>query len=210
MEPMELLEKVKSKDEDAFYVLVHKYGRSIYTRLLSRLGDKTLADEAFRKTIVSFYDLICRDDSSDPVEAILMDSADKVQQEILSESVENAIAKTAESFTDFYNAKSLPAVEDRDVHSAVNRSSAVIDPPAVPLQSVGSEASEQIKKPRTRKKGISKAWFIVCIVIVALAMFALTWVIVGELMSCGRIPYRNIGYESFIGAVQRWFAGSKP
>ena len=94
MDTNSLLERIRSKDRDAFMQLMQTYGRGLYTRLLSQLGDKVLADAAFKETLVGFYNALVRSEGEDAVQALLYSYGDITGDRILESSLAQVINET--------------------------------------------------------------------------------------------------------------------
>lgn len=94
MDTNSLLERIRSKDRDAFMQLMQTYGRGLYTRLLNQLGDKALADAAFKETLVGFYNALVRSEGEDAVQALLYSYGDITGDRILESSLAQVINET--------------------------------------------------------------------------------------------------------------------
>ena len=75
MDLLEILERIRKKDAVAFDELMNRYGSKVYKRLLAQLGDRELADEAFKKTMLDFYDSMSRAEGEDEPPARTNDTA---------------------------------------------------------------------------------------------------------------------------------------
>ena len=91
-----LLDRISTGDRDAFVQLMREYGPALYFRLLDRLGDRTLADAAFRQIMLDFHRKLTASGEKDAVAALLVNEADAVSRQLLLDSMEGLIAHTAE------------------------------------------------------------------------------------------------------------------
>lgn len=76
MNSIELLNRIKKRDMDAYLQLTRDYGWKLYSYLRAQCDNKEMVDAVFDKTMKNFYDSLTADDSEDPVEAILYAYAD--------------------------------------------------------------------------------------------------------------------------------------
>lgn len=100
MDSLEMLRKINNKDADAFNEFMNTYGMRVYSRLLRQLGDKTLADEAFKKTMLEFFDAVSHYEGDDIVEAMLFTRADEVQNTMVDGSLRNLIREVKAEIDD--------------------------------------------------------------------------------------------------------------
>lgn len=100
MDSLEMLRKINNKDADAFNEFMNTYGMRVYSRLLRQLGDKTLADEAFKKTMLEFFDTVSHYEGDDIVEAMLFKRADEVQNTMVDGSLRNLIREVKAEIDD--------------------------------------------------------------------------------------------------------------
>ena len=91
MDDNELLKRIKEKDKEAFVQFMHAYGEKLYSRLLLRLGDRKLADKAFREAFIGFYQTLTADDSDDPIESLLFGYGDRACEGLLGDSPDDAV-----------------------------------------------------------------------------------------------------------------------
>ena len=75
-----LLDRVSTGDREAFVQLMREYGPALYFRLLDQLGDRTLADAAFRRIMLDFYRKLTASGEKDAVAALLVNEADAVSR----------------------------------------------------------------------------------------------------------------------------------
>ncbi|MBO4938279.1 MAG: hypothetical protein J6C98_04670 [Oscillospiraceae bacterium] len=87
MDCAELLKRIKERDMDAYLYLTNVYGLKLYNYLNSRLGDQDLVEEAFQKTLASFYESLTAQESQDPIDAILCTYADQTCGKIAGSDV---------------------------------------------------------------------------------------------------------------------------
>ena len=198
MDNNELLIRMKEKDEDAILQFMHAHGEKLYSRLLLRLGDRSLADKAFRDTIISFCKTITADDSSDPVEALLFGYADRASEDILKESLDAVIGDTladAGALTRASAGAVAPAADKAPASSAeAQPEEASAAPAAVP------EVPEQKGKARG-----GKGLFGLGLVVLSLGIAAVLWVILGLLMDMQLLPEIDLGYSWFSANIAPWF-----
>lgn len=91
MDDNELLKRIKENDKEAFVQFMHAYGEKLYSRLLLRLGDRKLADKAFREAFIGFYQTLTADDSDDPIESLLFGYGDRACEGLLGDSPDDAV-----------------------------------------------------------------------------------------------------------------------
>lgn len=184
MDNNELLIRMKEKDEDAIVQFMHDHGEKLYSRLLLRLGDHSLADKAFRDTIISFCKTLTADDSNDPVEALLFSYADRACEEILKGALDAVIGNT------LVDAEALAHVSAE----AQPEEAASTAPAAVP------EAPKQEGKGRS-----GKVLFGLGIGVLSFGIVAVLWVILGLLMDMQLMPEFDLGYSWFSINIAPWF-----
>lgn len=91
MDDNELLKRIKENDKEAFVQFMHAYGEKLYSRLLLRLGDRKLADKAFREAFIGFYQTLTADDSDDPIESLLFGYGDRACEDLLGDSPDDTV-----------------------------------------------------------------------------------------------------------------------
>ena len=204
MENNELLIRMKEKDKDAILQFMHVHGERLYSRLLLRLGDRGLADKAFRDTIIGFYRTLTAGDSNDPVEALLFGYADRACEEILKDTLDAVIGDTLADAEVSARAISGTAVPDMDtvpaVFAEVQPEEASVAPAAEP------EAPAQNGKtcsggPAASRKGL----FGLGVVVLSFGIAAVLWVILGLLMDMQLLPEFDLGYSWFSANIAPWF-----
>lgn len=170
MEPYKLFSKVKNRDADAVNMLVDKYGGSLYRRLLDRLQDKELADEAFKKTVLSFFDTLDSLEGSDLAEALLFRAADTVCDGMTA----------AEEHKSEYECDEAEATEIFAEYETLQE--------CVPQPQYEEEA---VNKKR------SGAAVSLLILLVSVFAMSVIWVLIGQCMSCEFMPAYDLGYSWF-------------
>ena len=185
MSDLELLDRVKNKDREAFVEFMRKYGAKLYSKMLSKLGDRRLADAAFKETMIGFYKSLTENEGEDAVSALLSGYGDEVSSRIQDDYLEDVIEKTADcAESSTIGRLSLPVPEAKPV---VNQEA--------PVEQIAEDELEEISKP---------AWiFAVC----ALSLCALTvlWVIIGLLWAMDTLPALDLGYSWFNNTIAEWF-----
>lgn len=214
---MELLDRVRARDKDAFEELMNEYGAKLYARLLSRLGDRALADKAFKETMIDFFRLLSREDCEDATEALLTERIDREAEAIAESSLQSLIAETAqnaektarpegqggeaeegkcgrrESAEDAEPAEqSGEAGEAKDAALPDARGRTETKQPEASEQDGGDAIggygeTEKKEKKRRGKTGI-------CLVLLIAVFLMLLWVTVGGLMTAGVLPFYDLGY----------------
>lgn len=86
MDSMELLKRIKNRDMNAYLRLTNDYGLKLYSHLRTRLDDKDAVEEAFKRTLNSFYQSLTADDDQDPIDAILCAYADRTCEQMRQEA----------------------------------------------------------------------------------------------------------------------------
>lgn len=207
MDNNELLTRIKGKDKDAFVQFMHAHGEKLYSRLLLRLGDRGLADKAFRDAIISFYKTLTADDSSDPVEALLFGYADRACEDILKDSLDAVICDTladAEGLADSPTEAEAPAADTAPAVCAEPQPEEA--PPSSPAPAIESEAPKLEDEPCTNEPADSgKGLFGLGIGVLSLGIAAVLWVIVGLLMDMQLLPEIDLGYSWFSANIAPWF-----
>lgn len=207
MDNNELLTRIKEKDKDAFLQFMQSHGEKLYYRLLSRLGDRDLADKAFRDALISFYKTLIAEDSGDPVEALLFGYADRACEEILEGSLETVISDTM-----------ADAAELTDVSAEEGASAPVETPTSLagpqPEENVPSPAPEQApdvhEQPEEEEVDNEPAvggngLFGLGIGVLSLGIIVTVWVILGLLMDMQILPEIDLGYSWFNANIAPWF-----
>jgi len=71
MSDLDLLDRIKDNDPEAFLELTERYGWSVYSVLREKYADHTVVDKAYNETMNTFYYSIANSDTEDPLEAVL-------------------------------------------------------------------------------------------------------------------------------------------
>lgn len=77
MYPVEIINKIKMQDAEAFRELVNMYGKRMYLRLYEKSGNREIALEAVKEAFIELYVAIRSSQSSDVLESILYSTAEK-------------------------------------------------------------------------------------------------------------------------------------
>lgn len=187
METNSLLERIRSKDREAFMQLMQTYGRGLYTRLLDRLGDKALADAAFKETLVGFYNALARSEGEDAVQALLYSYGDMAGDRIMESSLEQVINETISETQDAQQPESPLARQA-----------------GAPEPEENEEAADE-KQEAAPEENEKRGWLGLAVGGLSAAILAALWVIAGLLMDMGLLPALDLGYEWFSANVAPWF-----
>ena len=74
----DLLERMQSKDPEAFLEMTERYGWAVYSAIRQKHPDQVTADRIYDATMNSFYNHLARYDAGDPLEALLCAFAEHV------------------------------------------------------------------------------------------------------------------------------------
>lgn len=196
MDNSDLLNRIKSKDREAFLQLMQTYGKGLYSRLLSQLGDRELADAAFKETLVGFYNTLTENDGGDAVEALLYGYADRTRRQLLDSSLEHVIDETMDETADEAGPASAPPA--REAAAAVPET--VKEP-----ESADEPESDEICDEAEDRKNPGGAGFWIAVIALGLCIMFAVWVIVGLLMDMSLLPEFDLGYDWFNANVAPWF-----
>ena len=224
MDSNELLNRIKEKDREAFLQLMQTYGKKLYSRLLSQLGDKTMTDAAFKETMVGFYNTLTGIDSEDAVEALLFGYADQTRQQMFDSSLDRVIDDTLSETTGAEKPKIAPpaAVDkaaDKPAEKAVDKAAEkaveishdtvdsidAVEPgmPEIYGETEESEAAEGCISSEEKRHGGFIFWL--CLTLLSLGIIAALWVMAGLMMDMNIIPKLDLGYTWFSANVAPWF-----
>ena len=78
MSYMDLLERMQSRDPEAFLEMTDRYGWAVYSTIRQKCSDRSVADRIYEETMNSFYHQLSRSTTGDPLEALLCAFADRV------------------------------------------------------------------------------------------------------------------------------------
>ena len=195
---MELLQKIKDKDREAFMQLMRLYGEKLYSRLLSSLGDRALADTAFKDALVEFYNTLSRSGGEDVVEALLNSYADRAGKQLLDSSLQGLIIETASEA----EAVEAPPQPEKEAPQPEKAPEPEKRPEAEELPEPEKEMEEEQGAEPERGGYGPGFWF--AIGGLSLAILALLWLIAGLMMDLGIIPELDLGY-SWLRSVAPWF-----
>ena len=199
MDNNELLIRIKEKDEDAILKFMQAHGEKLYSRLLLRLGDRSLADKAFRDAIIGFCKPLTADDSSDPVEALLFGYADRACEDILKDSLDAVIGDTLADAGALVRVSAGAVAPDADTVPAVSAEAQPEEAPTA-APAAASEAPEQ-KAKTCGGKGL----FGLGVGVLSLGIAAVLWVILGLLVDMQLLPEIDLGYSWFSANIAPWF-----
>ena len=204
MNSLNLLDRIKDKDSEAFNDLMKVYGKRVYVRLLNQLGDRELADKAFKKTMLEFYESISKSEADDPIEALLYDRANAVQKEMIDSSLDTLIRETAEEAQEEAEEEHIAVAEKFDAafpaQPEVNEAA-----PAAEETEEKTESSEAEAEAELPEEEIKKNPHIISTLIIILLLAAVIWVAVGGLMTAGYIPKYDLGYQWFNNNIYSLF-----
>lgn len=91
---LDLLERIRCNEPDAFLELTERYGWAVYSVIRERYADHTIADKIYNETMNAFYHTLSNSNTEDPLEAILCGFAiqnlekEAANQRIYAESAE--------------------------------------------------------------------------------------------------------------------------
>ena len=76
MSYVDLLERIQSKDPEAFLEMTERYGWAVYSAIREKHPDQAVADRIYDETMNSFYSHLSNTAADDPLEALLCAFAD--------------------------------------------------------------------------------------------------------------------------------------
>ena len=218
MDTQDLIGKLKNRDAEAFRELMRSYGKTLYPKLLDRLGSKELVDEAFRRTMLRFYDTVTGTKGNDPLEILLLSCADQAETELLTEAMDDVLDELSgktplprstpapappavRTMRDAAEPPKAPAAASRALPSTSDQTSPVQEPPTAPKMAspyapAVYEREETEEKPERKKRSKKPASYAPLILLTILALL-LAWVVAGEMIHTELLPYADLGYESF-------------
>lgn len=173
---LDLLNRISTGDRDAFVQLMEAYGPGLYSRLLEKLGDRSLADAAFREIMLDFHRKLSGKGEKDAVAALLADEADAVIQRILLDSMEELIDRTAE---EAFSVELCP------------------EPVPCDWPTLSELPEEPAEKP-------GFIWWTAVVLLIVCALM-LCWVVIGLLVSMEVLPRLDLGYSWFDANIAEWF-----
>lgn len=191
MSDLELLNRIKAKDRDAFVELMRKYGTSLYSRMLSKLGDRQLADAAFKETMVGFYKSLTENEGEDAVSALLSGYADNVSDRILGDYFEHMVENTANCVESSELSKLELPVPEPKAGAVTERDKCM----SQPIQDSGNNDAE----------GISRGGWIFAVGLLSTCALIVFWVIIGLLVGMDVLPEIDLGYTWFNENIAEWF-----
>ena len=218
MDSQNMIEKLKSRDAASFRELMRSYGKTLYPKLLSRFGSKELADEAFRRTMLQFYDMVTETEGNDPLEILLLSCADSVETQLVTESLNEVLNElsgatplpqsgTAPQITRPVYTPPQPTVTAAPEMPAPQTAQSVYTPPqptvtAAPetpapqtMRYVYAPPETETEKEEPVRTKPKKMTYVPLILLTILAL-VLAWVVAGELIHTELLPYANLGYET--------------
>ena len=171
MDQKKLFERLKAGDTEACHEVMRTYGKRLYPRLYQRFGSRELADLAFKRTMLNFFDAVSSSEGEDMIETMLFAEANKIELQVSDGTLDRLIQTVSES---------LDSPRDTDAATAVDASP----------EAVTSEAA----CPREKKRHGIRVFGLILLVLLTLV---LVWAVAGELMHMGLIPFMDIGYNKF-------------
>ena len=190
MNTQNLVERLKDRDAEAFRELMQTYGKTLYPKLLSRLGSKELADEAFRRTMLRFYDTLTSTNGKDPIEILLLSCADMAEHELLTASMNEVLDELSGNARTVRRAPVPMQLAEKATEPEV-----IEVPEPTPEIKEPPELESEPKKAKPKPKKKSEP--ILPLILLAILAIALAWVVAGELMHTGLLPLVDLGYENF-------------
>lgn len=188
MNDLELLNRIKNKDREAFVEFMKKYGEALYDNLLQKLGDRRLADAAFKETMIGFYKSLTENKGDDAVSALLSGYADIVSGRIRQDYLGDIIEKTADCAEHSQVVKlPLPVPEKEEI--AVEEAEIEFSEPSC----------EETTEPISRAK-----WYLL-VAVLGVCSAIILWIIIGLLCSMDVLPELNLGYNWFNNNISEWF-----
>ena len=84
MSYIDLLERMKDKDAEAFLEMTDRYGWSVYSVIRRKYPDRAVADRVYQETMNAFYRNLSGSSAEDPLEALLCAFADQISPDKLN------------------------------------------------------------------------------------------------------------------------------
>ena len=188
MSDLELLNRVQAKDRDAFVELMKKYGVKLYSRLLVKLGDRQLADAAFKETMVGFYKSLTENEGEDAISAFLAGYGDNVSDRLIGDYFDHIVENTADCVESAgYRKLNLPVPELEEEENTYYDENDV-------------SGENEAESPLISRKG-----WIFAVSLLSTCALLVIWVIIGLLCGMGIIPELDLGYTWFNNNVAEWF-----
>ena len=189
MNDLELLNRIKNKDREAFVEFMKKYGEKLYDNLLVKLGDRRLADAAFKETMIGFYKSLAENQGDDAVSALLSGYAEIVSGRMQQDYLDDIIEKTADCAESSEIVKlALPIPEKKEV--AVDEEE-IIYP--------DTSYDDVVEKIKERNK------WLIAVSVLGICSLIIVWIIIGLLCSMGVLPDINLGSDWFNNNIAEWF-----
>ena len=208
MYPVEIINKSKMQDAEAFRELVNMYGKRMYLRLYEKSGNREIALEAVKEAFIELYVAIRSSQSSDVLESILYSTAEK-KQEILMRREPKQIMDACINGLRTDKADLREKVVQVKVCEPVEIKT---DVPEKKQENVASPISQEapsddadlieLSVSKAQSHGVGRGLAIAVLSVCAAAML---WVIAGLLMDMGFIPEADLGYAWFNANVTPWF-----
>lgn len=101
MDYMDLLDRIRSKDADAFLDLTERYGWAVYSAIREKYPDHGAADQIYNETMNLFYHTIADSSPEDPLEALLC---------LLAVQISEKEAHHGHSYSDIQTGFTPPAI----------------------------------------------------------------------------------------------------
>lgn len=208
MYPVEIINKIKMQDAEAFRELANMYGKRMYLRLYEKSGNREIALEAVKEAFIELYVAIRSSQSSDVLESILYSTAEKKQEilmrrepkQIMDACINDLLTDKADLREKVVQVKVCEPVEIKT------------DVPEKKQENVASPISQEapsddadlieLSVSKAQSHGVGRGLAIAVLSVCAAAML---WVIAGLLMDMGFIPEADLGYAWFNANVTPWF-----
>lgn len=188
---LELLNRIKGRDREAFVELMRKYGASLYSRMLSKLGDRQLADAAFKETMVGFYKSLTENEGEDAISALLSGYADNVSDRMLGDYFEHMVENTANCVEGSELSKlKLPVPEAKA--AAMPETDDYCD-------------SSSLSTKSDETDSFSRGGWIFAVSLLSTCALIVIWIIVGLLVGVDVLPDIDFGYTWFNENIAEWF-----
>ena len=191
MSDLELLNRIKGKDREAFVELMRKYGASLYSRMLSKLGDRQLADAAFKETMVGFYKSLTENEGDDAISALLCGYADNVSDRMLGDYFEHMVENTANCVESAELKKlRLPVPEVKQESETEN------------AQTMPDYTEKYVND---YPDSFSRGGWIFAVSLLSTCALIVVWIIIGLLVGMDVLPGLDLGYTWFNENIAEWF-----
>ncbi len=212
---LELLNRIRSGDREAFVLLMQDYGADVYTGLLAKLHDRSLADAAFRETMIGFYTRLTESRGEDALAALLSSFADEVSRRMLADSLDSLIEQTARDAQTMQceNAvvqEACPAPAPKGEQLPLPAAECPEEkeealPAAEEEMPTAQAAACSVEEKAGDAAGEEKERGVRGFVLILVLAFVLLWIAAGYLMSIDVLPEADLGYRWFNENIAQWF-----